>query len=280
MQAMNRGVVALTDFGPDAEAALLRAALLARQLQAPLSLIHLAGSGPPDVAERLPRCAAMLARRHRQPVSAQGSMSEPELRQSLASIASLLVLGEALSTRRFGWARPTLAQRLARRAPCPLLVVRQPGGEDYRRVLVALAGQPEPAAGLLQAAAALAPEAELELFHAMDTRHEALLRAAEASPQSLRRYRTARDHEARQLLLRVSDSLQARRNRLMHTLGRGDPVRQILVQQQYGHADLVVVGQRRQAWWAAWLQPASAVSLLAELECDLLIWPGGEAQVG
>ncbi len=273
MQEPTRGVVALTDFGPDAEPALLRAALLARQLQAPLSLIHLAGGGPPDVAERLPRCAAMLARRHRLPVSARGPMSELELRRSLPDLASLVVLGEARSTRRFGWARPTLAQRLARRAPCPLLVVRQQGGEDYRRALVALAGQPEPAAGLLQAAAALAPEAELELFHAMDTRHEALLRAAEASPQSLRRYRTARDHQARQLLLRVSDGLQARRNRLMHTLGRGDPVRQILVQQQYGQADLVVVGQRLHAWWAAWLQPASAVALLAELECDLLVWP-------
>lgn len=144
----------------------------------------------------------------------------------------------------------------------------------YRRLLLGVDPAPERALGLLQAASRLAPQAELELFHALDLRDEARLRTAEATPHSLRAYREALERHGRQHLLRLSDSLDTRRNRLMHTLGRGDPARQLLVQQERNGAELLLLGQRRRSLWQELLAGRStARRLLGRLGCDLLLCP-------
>ena len=48
----------------------------------------------------------------------------------------------------------------------------------------------------------------------------------------------------------LTDSYEARRNRVLSAIGHGDPARQVLVQQQRSGAELVVVGKH----------PASALS--------------------
>lgn len=151
--------------------------------------------------------------------------------------------------------------------------MRLPAARAYGRLLVAVGPDPAPATGLLRAAAALAPGAELELFHAIDTRQEAHLLAAEASRSALHAYRRALDRHGEHHLRRVADALDTRRNRLMYTLGRGDPARQILVQQEQGRAELVVTGRGLRPAWLELLLGSMAGRLLQQMRCDLLVWP-------
>lgn len=274
---MHASILIVTDFSQAAELAAQRAVQLARQHGRELIVAHMAGSGPPDVADRLPRYAAMLARRNRLRVRSLGSLDPTGLRQAAAAQAGLLVMGwPPPGAGRFPWSASLLALRLLWRQPCPLLVVRNPAGKAYARLLVALGAAPAPASALLRAATELAPDAELELFHVIDTRREAQLRAAEATVQSLREYRSALDQQGRRHLQRLSDALDVRRNRLMYTLGRGDPARQILVQQDYGRAELVITGRNRRPAWLELLVGSTAGRLLRHMRSDLLIWPWPE----
>lgn len=271
---MHAPILIVTDFSQAADLAMQRAVLLACQHDTELLLAHLRGSGPPDVAERLPRLAALLARRHRLPVRLLGSLDLPGLRQAAAVQAGLLVMGwPPPAARRFPWSAGVFALRLLWRLGCPLLVVRLPAAQAYGRLLVAVGPDPAPATGLLRAAAALAPGAELELFHAIDTRQEAHLLAAEASRSALHAYRRALDRHGERHLRRVADALDTRRNRLMYTLGRGDPARQILVQQEQGRAELVVTGRGLRPAWLELLLGSTAGRLLQQMHCDLLVWP-------
>lgn len=280
---MMNSLLLVTDFSAASDRAAERAVLIARQHRMALELAHLASSGPPDVADRLPRCAAMLMRRHRVAVRALGTLDIAGLREAAVARAGLLILGwPPPPVRGLSALRGSLPRQLLPALPCPLLLVRQHAERSYARLLVALGGPPAPAVGLLRAAAAFAPEAELELFHAIDTRDEVRLQAAEATVQSLRAYRQALDHRARQHLHRLADVLDARRNRLLYTLGRGDPARQILVQQDYGQAELVVVGHPRRPRWLEWLCGSTAAALMPRMGCDLLVLPepvpGGSCQ--
>lgn len=274
---MSHSILLVTDFSHAADLAAQRAVLLARQRGCELLLAHLAGSGPPDVAERLPRYAAMLARRHRLPLRLLGSLDLPGLRQAAAAQAGLLVMGwPPPAACRWPWSAGVFALRLLWRLSCPLLVVRTPAAQAYARLLVALGPAPAPAAALLRAAAELAPDAELELFHVIDARRESHLRAAEATARSLRAYRRLLEEHGHRHLRRLSDALDARRNRLMYTLGRGDPARQILVQQDYGRAELVVTGRGQRPAWLELLLGSTAARLLQHMRCDLLVWPEGQ----
>lgn len=271
---MPSSILIVTDFSQAAEAAVQRAVLLARQRGSELLLAHLAGSGPPDVAERLPRYAAMLARRQRVPVRLLGSLDLAGLRQMAAAQAGLLVMGwPPPAAGRFPWSTSVFALRLLWRLACPLLVVRTPASRAYARLLVAVGPAPAPAIALLRAAAELAPDAELELFHVIDLRQETHLLAAESTGRALREYRQALDQHGHRHLHRLSDTLDARRNRLMYTLGRGDPARQILVQQDYGRAELVVTGRGLRPAWLELLLGSTAARLLQHMRCDLLVWP-------
>jgi nucleotide-binding universal stress UspA family protein len=271
---MMTSLLLVTDFSAAADHAAQRAVLLARHHGADLALAHLAGSGPPDADERLPRCAAMLARRHRLPVRSLGTLDEAGLRDAATALTAVLVLGwPAPEVRGLGGLRRSLARRLLS-PPCrPLLLVRGPAMQAYARPLVALGTAPGCADDMLQAAAAFAPDAVIELFHAVDTRAEMRLTVAQASVRSLGAFRRALDRQAHQHLRRVSSVLDARRNRLRYTLGRGDPAQQILVQQEHGGADFVVVGHPHRPHWLAWLTGSTAAALLPRVGCDLLIWP-------
>lgn len=269
---MHDAILLVTDFSKAAEAAMQRAALLARQRNSELLLAHLQGSGPPDVNERLPRLAAMLARRHRVPVRLLGALGLSGLRHAAAHQAGLLVMGwPPPGTGWQGWTARLFALRLMWRLPCPLLVVRRPAEQPYERLLVALGSAPGPAATLLRAASELAPQAELELFHVIDGREArgglAGLAARRANDEQAL---ASRGHHH---LRRLSDSLDARRNRLMYTLGRGDPAYQILVQQDYSRPELVVTGRGERPAWLELLLGSTAGRLVNRMRCDLLVWP-------
>ena len=173
--------------------------------------------------------------------------------------------------------RGQLAARLLRDSDCPVLVARSTNDAAYGRILVAVDFS-RGSEALVDIAAGVEARAELELFHAVSTRGETRLRNAEATEQAVRAYRQSCLRHAQQRMLTLTDSFDARRNRLMTALGRGDPGRQIVVQQQHSAADLVVVGKAPSAAWKDFLCGSVAQRVLCWGGSDVLVVPHAHAQ--
>src|SRR6185369_3457359 len=94
-------------------------------------------------------------------------------------------------------------------------------------------------------AATFDSSAELEIFHAISTLDESKLRSAEAHEHMVRAYRERCLKQAQERMVSFSDSFDTRRNRVLTTIGRGDPARQAVIQQEDSGADLVVLGKKR-----------------------------------
>lgn len=271
-----QNVAVVTDLSLREGMAVQRACRIAETHGAQLKLVHAptgARESHPNAARRLANAAAQIEESSGQPVSAVVARNG-----SVAAIAEevagcdLLVLPDRRERSLAALVAGQPAQRLLRTTGVPVLVVRSVPAEDYGRILVAVDISPE-CFEVVAVAASLEPSAELELFHATSTLKEAWLRSAEASEQAVRAYRKATHRHAQQRLLRISDSFSARRNRVQTTIGRGDPARQALIQQEHTGAALVAVGKRRRAAWFDFLFGSAAQRILGWGRSDVLLVP-------
>lgn len=269
-------VAVLTDLSLREGMAVQRACRIAETHGAQLRLVHAPGSAPsalPNARQRVANAAARIEESAGLRVT--GVVARD---RSIDAIAAgfagcdLLVLPDRRERTPAALFAGQPAERLLRRLDVPVLVVRSVPADDYGRILVAVDVGPE-CFEVVAAAAALEPTAELELFHATSTLKEAWLRSAEASEQAVRAYRQKCTRHAQQQLLRISDSFSARRNRVQTTIGRGDPARQALIQQEHTGAALVVVGKRRRAAWFDFLFGSAAQRILGWGRSDVLLVP-------
>ena len=165
------------------------------------------------------------------------------------------------------------AERLVRAAQRPVLVARldaRAGG--YGRILVAV-DLMEESRPLVDLACAFDGQADIELFHAFTPMYEGKLRYADVSAHVIDAYRHACARHARERMLWLSDASIARRNRVVSSIGRGDPARQAAVQQQYSKADLLVVGKRRRCALMDFLFGSVALRVLRWSTGDVLVVP-------
>lgn len=271
-----QNVAVLTDLSSREGMAVQRACRIAETHGAQLKLVHAptgARAPQPNAARRLANAAAQIEESSGLRVSAavvRGS-SPADLAREIAG-CDLLVLPDRRERSLAALVAGQSAQRMLRLAGMPVLVVRSVPAETYGRILVAVDISPE-CFEVVAAAAALEPSAELELFHATSTLKEAWLRSAEASEKAVRAYRQSTTRHAKQRLLRISDSFSARRNRVQTTIGRGDPARQALIQQEHTGAALVAVGKRRRAAWFDFLFGSAAQRILGWGRSDVLLVP-------
>ncbi|WBY01513.1 universal stress protein [Ramlibacter tataouinensis] len=269
-------VAVLTDLSLREGMAVQRACRIAETHGAQLKLVYMpsgAQAALPNARQRVANAAAQIEESSGlrvNPVVAGGRSIDAIAAEFAGS--DLLVLPDRRERTPMALFAGQPAERLLRRLDVPVLVVRSVPADDYGRILVAVNVGPE-CFEVVAAAAALEPTAELELFHATSTLKEAWLRSAEASEQSVRAYRQATTRHAQQHLLRVSDSFSARRNRVRTTIGRGDPARQALIQQEHTGAALVVVGKRRRAAWFDFLFGSAAQRILGWGRSDVLLVP-------
>ncbi|OUL98677.1 universal stress protein [Variovorax sp. JS1663] len=271
-----KAILVLTDFSAAASAALDRATLLAIEHRATLTLMHAAEPGdtaPSNAAVRLDQTARQLAQRTGLEVFARYASGD-----ALAAIAAesdrvdLLVVPHRRARGLAAFLHGPPALRIARVCRCPMLVVKAAARERYRRILVTVDFKAF-SQSLVALACTIDRLSEIELFHAISLRDDARLRAAEASYQAVLAYRRRVRQVAQQRMFALSDSFQARRNRMLMAIGQGDPARQALVQQEYAGADLVVVGKRRRPAWADALFGSVAQRLLAWAGCDVVVLP-------
>lgn len=185
--------------------------------------------------------------------------------------ADLLVIGPGkphnLREKLFG----STADRLVRSGQCPILAVKRETGQPYRRVVAAIDFSPMSLAAA-QAAATIAPQATLELVHALEMPlafEQAMLKAG--TPQAeIDRYRRARAQVARKELRSACASLplpQGRRIRIVH----GDAGPALIRLAKAGKTDLVALGIQGRSAISQMVLGSVARKVLAASSCDILL---------
>lgn len=292
MTRINR-LLAATDLSAPARHAAERAALLANLHGATLDLLHVTAAGPLDKLRRLVREI---------PVEAEQRLLDAvreDLRQLAASLqhhhgvaagihvvtgavvprlneradamgADMVVLG----ARGAGFMQHLLlgstAEKMLSRATRPLLVVKQPPHENYRRLLVPVDFSPASLPSL-RIARAVAPMAEIVLLHAFDVPFEGKLRLAGVPEDTVVQYRTAAREEALQRMRQLLADAGILPEAALLLVQHGDPWRHIIEQEQEQDCDLIVMGRRGESPLEEFLLGSVTKHVLADCQGDVLV---------
>jgi nucleotide-binding universal stress UspA family protein len=275
-----KSILAVTDLSPRDDVAVQRAGQLAATHRATVKLMYVPARGQavePAAAARLATTARQLEdslalRVRTAPAKASTRAFRLEDLATEVRGMDLVVLPHRheRSTAAFFRGQPVL--RLLRRCGCPVLVARQARVEPYRHILVAVDFSAASQA-LVKLAGTLDPLAELEIFHAISTLDESMLRSAEVPEPAARAFRQKLLRRAQQRIVALTDSFDARRNRVLTAIGRGDPGRQTVIQQEYSGADLVVLGKSRSSAWEDFFLGSVAHRVLSWGSSDVLVVP-------
>lgn len=285
-------VLAATDFSAPARHAVDRAALIARETGAPLSLIHVLpgealrelrhwlGAGHP-MEEHLQASAReqlhQLAERVKAigPLAVQtaykvGPVLDDILAEAGAQDAGLLVVG----SRGAGFMRRLVlgstSERLLRRTTLPVLMVRQTPHEGYRRALVALDFSPW-SAHAIALARRVAPRARLLLFNAYQVPFQEKLHFAGVDPVTIDRYRRKARADATQHVHALAASSGLRSTEWEPCIVEGDASQRIIEAEQELDCDLVVLGKHGQSATEDLLLGSVSKHVLAEGSSDVLV---------
>ncbi|MCW5660353.1 MAG: universal stress protein [Burkholderiaceae bacterium] len=288
-----RSIVAATDLSAPSRHAADRAARLARGSSAALTLVHtLAASALTDLkrwlgdadntcdavqaeaGQRLHALALELTQRHGIAVGehvATGHPVEAVTRHAVEIDADLLVVG----TRGAGFFRGVVigstAERIAKRAERPVLMVRQTAHEPYRRVLVPVDFSPW-SAGAIALALQLVPQATLVLMHAVELPYEGKLRLAGVAQATVTRYRDAARNEARNRLHALASQTGLPPERVQVTTPDGaDPWMLIAQQEQEHDCDLIVIGKQGRNALEELLLGSTTRMVMSECSSDVLV---------
>ena len=164
----------------------------------------------------------------------------------------------------------TTALRVLSTTRCPVLVVKQPPHEPYRRLLVPVDFSPS-SLRAIRHARSIAPGAEVVLLHAFDVPFEGKLRYASVDDEVIHHYRIVAKQEATQKLQALRDlaGLSALGTRLL--VLHGDPTFRIIEQEQECDCDLIVVGKHGESVLEELLLGSVTKHVLAESQGDVLV---------
>lgn len=285
-------ILAATDFSAPAHHAADRAARLARQTGAALTLMHVLPGGAlqelrqwlgqghameqqllDDAARQLGGLVSELQTHRRvtaRAVNSSGAVLDEIVREADRIDAALLVLG----ARGAGFLRRLVlgstSERLLRRTMRPLLVVRQTPHERYRRVLVALDFSPW-SARAITLAGSVAPHARLLLFNAYQVPFEEKLRFAGVEAATIERYRRQARAEASERVDALAAAAGLKPVDWEPCIVEGDPSQRIVEHEQEKDCDLVVLGKHGQSAAEDLLLGSVSKHVLAEGSSDVLV---------
>lgn len=287
-----RHILAATDFSDPARKAADRAAQQAREHEARLSLAHVISSGWMeelrawlDDSEQWRARVTLEAQTHLQaeaqrltgiqgaPVQAlllQGhpvtTLADEVVRQE----ADLLVVGTRGDNPLHHLLVGTTAERLLRKVPCPLLMVRHGSAKPYQRLLIPVDFSPwsERAVAL---ARQVAPEAVLVLMHSFSIPFEEKLRFAGVDDATLDHYRERAREDARLRMEGFVLQYGLASQQVQMCLTEGDAPQHILTQARERGCDLIVIGKHGRQAAEELLLGSVTKHVVAEAECDVLV---------
>ncbi|WP_205230989.1 universal stress protein [Azospira oryzae] len=256
-------LVAATDLSPASDHAVEQAALLAKQWDAELVLLHVfndgfwatiksiyeaerwAGTEPVLVARnRLSQQVRELAVRHG--VRVRGETRTGRAANEIAVFcheqnAQLLVVGEHGED----WIGDTViggtALKVLKRTELPVLLARRPASADFSSVLVATDFS-DNSTRAAQLSVAWFPKARQQLVHAYSVAFEGRMRLAGASGDDIERYRKDEFSRAE---LKMQEQIQALRanTAVGKLLVHGYPAAVVIREAERSAADLIVIGK-------------------------------------
>lgn len=285
-------ILAATDFSASALQAADRAARLAHETGAPLTLVHVVpgdalqalrqwlGLGHvaeqqlhDDAQRQLRSLASALQTQRRVPVrtiNASGPVLDEIGREAEAQGAELLVAGARGAGLLRRMVLGSTSERLLRRATQPLLVVRQAPREPYRRVLVALDFSPW-SAQAITLARRVAPHARLLLLNAYQVPFEEKLHFAGVEAATIEHYRRQAHADATQRVHALAAVSGLKPGGWEPCILEGDASRRIVEHEQAQDCDLVVLGKHGQSATEDLLLGSVSKHVLAEGSTDVLV---------
>ena len=286
-------ILAATDLSAPARHAVERAALVSKETGATLDLLHVANLAPLErlrqlmgatpaameervldaARQRLDGLTAALQRRFGVPACAhvvKGALLAELGKRADASAAGLLVCGARGESvvRRFTLG--TTAVRLLSTATCPVLMVKQPPHEAYRRLLVPV----DFSSSSLRAighARSIAPGAEVVLLHAFDVPFEGSLRYASVDEDTINHYRIVARQEATQKLQALCHEAGLDPDGASLVVVHGDPTSRIIEQEEERDCDLIVIGKHGDSLLEEMFLGSVSKHVLAESQGDVMV---------
>lgn len=276
-----------TDLLPKSEAAIDRAGMLAEQLQAQLSLLHVVS---PTTSERNLEQALQLAitglnARARLPSWRAGPLPEVAIRTgSPARLiidaidkhrADLLIIGPHRKRSMRDVLEGTIAEKILNTRQCPLLIVQQRAEAEYRQVLLALDVTEESGAAVRAAETlVLNAGAQAMVMHVSEPPYQGMLRSAGVGTEEVISYV---NHSRREAAAEIRDLL--RRTSEDHTrygvvIGDSHPARAIRRAVEMYQPDLLVMGTSGGRVRRA-LIGSVASQVMDAAGCDVLVVPRG-----
>jgi nucleotide-binding universal stress UspA family protein len=163
------------------------------------------------------------------------------------------------------------ASRILRKATGhPVLVVKEPPHEDYRRVLVPVDFSPA-SRGAVDYARRAAPGADLVLFHAYEVPFEGKLTYAGVESSVIERYRLAARNDALGRMRQLADAAGLAPGDYTPCIVHGDASQQIVAQEQELDRDLIVIGKHGVHVTEELLLGSVTHHVLDESQCDVLV---------
>lgn len=287
-----RSIVAATDLSAAARRAADRAAMLASDASASLTLAHIVkdsaledlrrwieerdtaeASVLDDVRRRVHALAGELAARYGIEVAEHTSIGRPvdEIARVADEREADLVVTGTLGGRVFSHVVGSTAERVVRKSTRPVLMVRHEPRDAYRRVLVPVDFSPWSAASLATALA-VAPDAHVLLVHCVEVPFESRLRVSGVRPEVIEHYRSEARSEAMQQLAGLARGAGLADDRWTPLTPHGlDPWKQIVEQEQEQDCDLTVIGKHGRHALEGLLLGSTTNMVIAEGRVDVLV---------
>jgi nucleotide-binding universal stress UspA family protein len=284
-------ILAATDFSPDGNNAVRRAARLAHEHGAHLHVLHvLKPDGCKPLREwfsptididlkgaqaraALRRVATEILGAYDVAASVEVVVGDPfTTLLHAAERFSLVVLGRRGHSRLETLLIGRTADRMIRTCRPPVLVVRQGVQAPYRQLLMPV----DFAAGsdaVWLSAARLAGDAPVQVFHATDGYRELQLRRAAVDDALIRAMRNQEAATACARMRRIAARLGLDRARWSFSAGPGPAAPAALEQARTMGADLIVAGKQGRSTLGEFLLGSVSGCVLAGADCDVMIVP-------
>lgn len=286
-------LLAATDFSEWSIPAVRRGFLLADQLNARYTVVHAMGldalaplrkflaDDSETVSGRLREEASQRLRNLiADPDLNMGLSAEPRLEDGRAHaaipdcanrIACDIVLlgarGESLFKRML---MGSTATALLHRSPAPVLVVKRPAREAYKRVLVAVDFSSGSTAAI-RTAVAIAPQTDIVLLHVFEIPFEGKMRYAGVKEDIIRHYEAeARERSLRQLH-DLAEEVGLPRANYTAVVQHGEPALMIMEQAEHYSCDLIAMGKHGAGFTEELLLGSVTRHVLDEAEMDVLV---------
>lgn len=288
-----QALLAATDFSAPSRHAAQRAAMLAKEGATGLELVHvletraldelrrLFGAGGEELqariraqaAEALSHLATEVGAAHDLTISQhllEGTVLDCLVAHAERIDASILVVGARGTAFMRHWLLGATAERMLRKSPRPVLIVKQPPREVYRSVLVPVdfSGW---SLGAIRQAQAIAPQADLVLLHAYEAPFEGKMRFAGVDDAIVQRHRSEARRDGLAQLQRIAGEAGLAANAWRSIVVHGDAAPRVLEQEEEQGADLIVLGKHGAGMAEELLLGSVTKHVLSQARCDVLV---------